>query len=75
MRFYVPVGPRGFVFRIGMVATGVMGSLTYWHASRRRSATATDPFARSPWPSASRPGFVGQAFLPETVIGMSGKKA
>jgi len=43
MRFYVPVGPRGIVFRIGMVATGVLGSLTYWHASRRRSATPTEP--------------------------------
>jgi hypothetical protein len=44
MRFYIPVGPRGIVFRIGMVTTGVMGSLSYWQASRsRRSATPTEP--------------------------------
>ena len=43
MRFYVPVGSRGTLFRIGMVANGVMGSLTYWYGSRRRSASpATD---------------------------------
>jgi hypothetical protein len=43
MRFYVPVGPRGALFRIGMVANGVMGSLTYWYGSRRRFASpATD---------------------------------
>jgi hypothetical protein len=51
MRFYVPLGPRGVVFRIGMVATRAMGSLTYWHASRRRSASPTEmpsgPFARA----------------------------
>ncbi len=41
MRFYVPVGPRGVVFRVGMVATRAMGSLTYWYGSRRRSACPT----------------------------------
>ena len=30
MPFYVPVGPRGILFRVGMIWTGVMGSLTYW---------------------------------------------
>jgi hypothetical protein len=51
MRFYVPVGPRGVVFRIGMVATRAMGSLTYWYGSRRRSSSPTElplgPFARA----------------------------
>ena len=42
MRFYVPVGPRGVVFRFGMVATRAMGSLTYWYASSRRSASPTE---------------------------------
>lgn len=36
MRFYVPVGPRGVVFRVGMVWTDVTGRLVYWRASRRR---------------------------------------
>ena len=46
MRFYVSVGHRGLIFRIGMVATGVMGSLTYWHGSRRRSASPTERLAQ-----------------------------
>ena len=34
MAFYVAVGPRLFLFRAGMLLTGVMGSLTYWWACR-----------------------------------------
>jgi hypothetical protein len=43
MAFYVAVGPRGFVFQVGMILTGVMGRLSYWWASRRR------PVAPTPW--------------------------
>jgi hypothetical protein len=39
MPFYVPVGPRGIVFRVGMVLTGAFGAPTYWLASRRRPAS------------------------------------
>jgi hypothetical protein len=46
MSFYVSVGPRGLLFRVGMILTGVMGPFSYWWASRRRTA------ARTPW---SRP--------------------
>ena len=35
MPFYVTVGSRGILFRVGMILTGVMGSLTYWWTSRR----------------------------------------
>lgn len=38
MRFYVPVGPRGVVFRVGMVWTDVTAWLVYWRASRRRAS-------------------------------------
>jgi hypothetical protein len=38
MRYYVPVGPGGVFFRLGMVVTGMMGSVVYWRASRRRYA-------------------------------------
>ncbi len=38
MKYYVSVGALGVVFRIGMIATGMMGSLVYWRASRRRVA-------------------------------------
>jgi hypothetical protein len=38
MAFYVAVGPRGLLFRFGMLLTGVMGPFTYWWASRRRPA-------------------------------------
>ena len=36
MAFYVPVGPRGLLFRVGMILTGVMGSSDLLVASRRR---------------------------------------
>ena len=39
MPFYVAVGPRGFIFRAGMLLTGVMGRVTYWCATRRRFAS------------------------------------
>ena len=38
MKYYVPVGRGGVFFRVGMAVTGMMGSLVYWRASRRRSA-------------------------------------
>jgi hypothetical protein len=37
MPFYVPVGPRGILFRVGTVLTRVMGSWVYWRACRRRA--------------------------------------
>lgn len=37
MAFYVPVGPRGIVLRVGCMMIGVFGSVSYWRASRRRS--------------------------------------
>jgi uncharacterized protein GlcG (DUF336 family) len=49
MRYYVPVGALGTLFRIGMVVTGMMGSLVYWRASRRRAAAQAVAFT-SPLP-------------------------
>jgi hypothetical protein len=40
MKYYVPVGAGGLFFRVGMAATGMLGSLVYWRASRRRAATS-----------------------------------
>lgn len=37
MAFYVPLGPRGVIFRIGTMLVGVLGGLVYWRASRRRA--------------------------------------
>ena len=45
MPFYVSVGPRGILFRLGVIWTGVMGSLTYWWTNRRRPMV---PVLRSP---------------------------
>lgn len=36
MPFYVPVGPRGVLLRFGTLMIGILGSLTYWRATRRR---------------------------------------
>ncbi len=54
MAFYVAVGPRLFLFRAGMLLTGVMGSLTYWWACRRRPAVL--PPCSSPEAPAAVPG-------------------
>ena len=44
MSFYVSVGPRGILFRVGMIWTGVMGSLTYWWTNRRRPVVPVPGF-------------------------------
>ncbi len=36
MPFYVPLGPRGLLFRVGTLLIGVFGSAVYWRASRKR---------------------------------------
>ena len=41
MPFYVAVGPRGLLFRAGMILIGVLGPVTYWRACRRRPAVLT----------------------------------
>ena len=37
MAYYVPLGPRGFLMRLGALVHVVAGGLVYWRASRRRS--------------------------------------
>lgn len=37
MAFYVKLGPRGILFRIGTMIIGVAGSLVYFRAYRRRT--------------------------------------
>ncbi len=39
MPFYVKLGPRGLIFRLGTMIIGVSGRLVYWRASRRRART------------------------------------
>lgn len=38
MAFYVPLGPRGVVFRIGTLLIGLIGSTIYRRGHRRRRA-------------------------------------
>jgi hypothetical protein len=38
MKYYVPVGRGGAFFSVGMVVSGMMGSVVYWCASFRRGA-------------------------------------
>jgi hypothetical protein len=40
MPFYVSVGPRGVLFRVGTLLTRVLGSVAYWWACRKRSLLA-----------------------------------
>ena len=37
MAYYVPLGPRGILMRLGSLVLAVAGGLIYWRASRRRS--------------------------------------
>ena len=39
MAFYVPLGPRGIIFRIGTLLIGGLGSVIYGRAHRRRRRT------------------------------------
>ena len=41
MAFYVKLGPRGVVFRVGTILIGCLGSWVYWRASRRRGMMTT----------------------------------
>jgi hypothetical protein len=36
--FYVPLGPRGLILRVGTALIGILAILVYWRASRRRAA-------------------------------------
>ncbi len=37
MAYYVPLGPRGFLMKLGSLVLVVAGGLVYWRASRYRS--------------------------------------
>jgi hypothetical protein len=43
MPFYVPVGPRGVVLRLGTGLIRILGSVSYWRASRRRLLVPVAP--------------------------------
>ncbi len=43
MAFYVPLGPRGFLFRIGTFLIGIMGGVVYGAAYRRRGLMGPMP--------------------------------
>lgn len=64
MAFYVYVGPRGLIFRVGMVLTGVMGPLTYWWASRRRAPWGSDALVLARGPG-GRSGPIQLADVPD----------
>ena len=48
MAFYVPLGPRGILMRLGSLVLVVAGGLVYWRASRRRPGSAVPVDRRSP---------------------------
>jgi hypothetical protein len=41
--FYVPLGTRGMLFRLGTFVIGIWGGLVYQLAYRRRGIMASDP--------------------------------
>lgn len=42
MPYYVPLGIRGVVLRVGTALIGVLGGLTYWWSSRKRDRLGRD---------------------------------
>lgn len=48
MAFYVPLGPRGGVFRLGTFLIGILGGLAYRKAYRRRDLAFINPILPSP---------------------------
>ena len=55
MAFYVPLGPRGVLFRLGTFVIGIWGGVVYRLASRRRGLPGPDP----PALDHSRPRLIG----------------
>ena len=43
MEFYVPLGPRGFLLRLGTFLIGVLGGVVYRQAARRRALSPANP--------------------------------
>ena len=43
MAFYVPLGPRGVLLRIGTFVIGIWGGLVYGRACRRRALSVPKP--------------------------------
>ena len=43
MAFYVPLGTRGGVFRLGTFLIGIMGGMAYRKAYRRRESAFENP--------------------------------
>jgi hypothetical protein len=47
MPFYVPLGPRGLIFRVGTCLIGILGAMVYWRASRRRGLMTGPPLVEN----------------------------
>jgi hypothetical protein len=43
VEFYVPLGVRGFLLRLGTFVIGILGSVVYRQAARRRERIASNP--------------------------------
>lgn len=43
MPYYVPLGVRGVILRVGAFFTGLLGSVVYWQGARRRAGAAGRP--------------------------------
>ncbi len=43
MEFYVPLGVRGFLLRVGTFVIGILGGMAYRQAARRRATHSVQP--------------------------------
>ncbi len=47
MAYYVPLGIRGVLFRVGTILIGLLGGIVYFLASRRRRSVVPPSMAFS----------------------------
>jgi len=43
VEFYVPLGTRGFLLRLGTIVIGIFGGVVYRQAARRRGLMPSNP--------------------------------
>ncbi len=43
MAYYVPLGIRGVLFRVGTILIGILGGIVYFLAARRRRRSVVPP--------------------------------
>ena len=70
MAFYVPLGPRGILFRLGTFIIGIWGGMVYGLAYRRRALVLGNPgpFSTIGLGAGTYTGLEETSLLPEMLV-------